>query len=118
MLNLLAVEKINGNGNGGQTSEFKLPTYSEAGLEEFKFTDANITDIFSALLSYVFVLAGLILFGFLIIGGFGLLTSAGDPEKVKKAQGQITSAVVGFLIIFVSYWLIQILEAVFGLTIL
>jgi len=84
-------------------------------LEE-KFPD--IGSLITELLKYIFVLAGLTLFILLIIGGFGLMTSGGSPEKMKAAQGKITSAVIGFIIIFISYWLMRILEIVFGITIL
>jgi hypothetical protein len=84
----------------------------------FKFKDSSIADILSALLPYIFTLAGLVLFIMLIMGGFGMLTSAGSPEKMKAAQGKITSAVIGFVIIFISYWLMRILEIVFGLNLL
>lgn len=77
--------------------------------------NATIGAVLSELLKYVYPVAGLILFAMLIAGGFGLLTAAGNPEGLKKAQGQITSALIGFVIIFVSYWLIQLLQAVFGL---
>jgi len=86
--------------------------------EGFSFAEGTIGDIITDLLPYIYVLAGLILFIYLIIGGFSLLTSAGDPKKVESAQGKITSAIVGFLIIFISYWIIQILEIVFGIEIL
>ena len=85
--------------------------------KDFKFKESNIGDIISALLPYVFVIAGLTLFILLIIGGFGLLTSGGNPDKVKGAQGKITSAIIGFVIIFVSYWLMRILEIIFGIKI-
>lgn len=83
-------------------------------------TDPNLTlgGIISAFLPHLFIGAGLFLFVYLIIGGFELLTSAGNPETIAKAKGKITHALVGFIIIFVSYWLIQILEIVFGITIL
>ncbi len=81
-----------------------------------QFTD--IGSIITQLLPIIFVLAGLVLFIFLIIGGFGLLTSGGSPEKMKASQGKITSAVIGFVIIFISYWLVRILEIVFGISIL
>ena len=81
-----------------------------------QFTDLG--SIITELLKYIFVLAGLTLFILLIIGGFGLLTSGGSPEKMKAAQGKITSAVIGFVIIFISYWLVRILEIVFGISIL
>jgi len=79
--------------------------------------DVTIGKIISALLPYIFALAGLILFIFLIMGGFELLTSGGNPESTKKAQGRITSALIGFLIIFLAYWITQILEVIFGITI-
>ena len=78
----------------------------------------DIGDIFSAALNYIFIIAGLGLFVFLIIGGFEFLTSGGDPEKIKSAQGKLTSAFIGFIIVFISYWLVQIVQVVFGITIL
>lgn len=96
----------------------KLPEYSEVeGLKQFKFADKKLGDIVSALLPYVFTISGLILFGILIWGGFELLTSGGNPESIKKAQGRITAALIGFLIIFLAYWLTQLLEAIFGIKI-
>ena len=38
-------------------------------------------------------------------------------DKEKKAQGKITSALVGFIIIFLAYWLTQALEIIFGIQI-
>lgn len=87
--------------------------------EGLKFgNQSTIGDILSGLLPYIFVIAGLTLFILLIMGGFGLLTSAGSPDKVKAAQGKITSAIIGFVIIFIAYWLMRILEIVFGLNLL
>ncbi len=97
---------------------YELPKYKDVpGFENFTFKEKTVGEIISALLPYVFIIAGLILFAMLIFGGFELLTSAGNPESVKKAQGRITSALIGFLIIFLAYWLTQILEVIFGITI-
>lgn len=73
--------------------------------------------VISKAITYVFPLAGLILFFMLIAGGFQLLTSAGDPEATKKGYQKILYAVIGFMIIFVAYWLIQIIEIIFGIKI-
>ena len=81
-----------------------------------KFSD--IGDIINALVPYIFALAGLALLLILILGGFELMTSAGDPKKMESAKGKITNAIVGFIIIFISYWIVQILEIVFGVEIL
>lgn len=79
--------------------------------------DLTIGEIISAILPYIFVIAGLILFFLLISSGFELLTSAGNPESQKKAQAKLTNAIVGFIIIFLAYWLAQIVEAVLGIQI-
>jgi hypothetical protein len=80
--------------------------------------DSNLSvgSIVSKFLPYLFVVAGLILMFYLIMGGFGLMTSGGDPKKVQSAQGKITSAVVGFFIIFVAYWITQLLQSILGLS--
>lgn len=87
----------------------------EPGKIDIRNTD--IGKIISAFLPYILTISGLILFGILIWGGFELLTSGGNPESIKKAQGRITAALIGFLIIFLAYWLTQLLEAIFGIKI-
>ena len=78
----------------------------------------SIGQIVSRLLVYIFPLAGIATFIYLLIGGFGYLTAAGNEEAAKKAQGQITNALIGFLIIFLSYWIVQILEIILGIELL
>ena len=88
-------------------------------IDTSKFgSELTVASIISRLLLYIFPIAGLILFFMLIAGGFGLLTSAGNPEKTKVAQGKIVSAIVGFIIIFAAYWLVQILQTILGFKIL
>ena len=79
-------------------------------------SDLSVGQIVSKFLPYLFVFVGLILLAYLIMGGFGLMTSGGDPKKVQSAQGKVTSAVIGFFIIFVAYWITQILQSIFGLS--
>lgn len=103
--------------------EFKISEVTESARYKevfggFKFEGKNLTDVLSALLPYVFALAGLMLFGAIIWSGFQFLTSGGDPKKTEEAKGCLTSAVVGFAIIFLSWWAIQILQIIFHLNIL
>ena len=53
----------------------------------------------------------------IVAGGFTIFTSAGNPEKIKKGQGMLVNALVGFLVIFASYWIIQLLEATLAINI-
>lgn len=76
--------------------------------------------LISILLKNIYVLAGIMLFVLLIVGGISMISSAGGGDAKKTAQGQkaITSAVIGFLLIFASYWIIQIIQYITGLEIL
>jgi len=47
-----------------------------------------------------------------IFGGFTWMTSGGNEEKVKKAQNILKSAVLGILIIFTSYALLNLLFSI------
>lgn len=75
----------------------------------------NISSIMTNALPIIFAIAGLVLFLFLIWGGFDYLTSMGDPKKAEEARGKITNALIGFIIIFVSYWIVQVVIRVFNL---
>jgi hypothetical protein len=81
-----------------------------------KFT--NLGSIFSELLKYVLVAAGLYLFAQLVLGGIDLMFAAGEPGKIKSAGDRITNAFIGFIIIFVSYFIVQIVQLVLGIKIL
>jgi hypothetical protein len=76
------------------------------------------TSFLSKILPNVYIIAGLILLFLLVFGGFTLITSAGDPEKSQQGQKTITNAIIGFLIIFASYWIIQIIQVLTGIPIL
>jgi len=79
---------------------------------------SSIGELISKILPNVFVVAGLLLFIFALAGGFVIITSGGNPEKNKQGTGFITAAVVGFVLIFGSYWLIQIIQHLTGINIL
>ena len=78
----------------------------------------NIGSLMSTLLPYILTAAGLGLLIMLIFGGIGLMTSAGNPDKIKASYGRITHALIGFVIIFASYMIVQLAEVVLGINIL
>ena len=84
----------------------------ETGL---KFAGGNLGEIISALLPFLFAGAGLLLLLFLLYGGISLMLSRGDPKAVQGAKDKITGAVVGFVIVFVAYWLVQIIGTILGI---
>jgi len=84
----------------------------------FNFKGQTPGAIIGGLLPYVYVIAGLLLLIMLIVGGITLMTAMGDPAKTKDGYGKITAGLIGFLIIFVSYMVVQILQVVLGIAIL
>jgi len=71
----------------------------------------------STVLPNVYVLAGLILFFLILLGGIGLISAGGDPEKISAGSKKITIAIIGFAVIFVSYWIIEIIQILTGVKI-
>lgn len=71
--------------------------------------------LFSTALKFVFPAAGILLLFYLVIGGFSLMSSAGDPKAAQAAKGRITSALIGFVIVFAAYWIVQIVGIILGL---
>ncbi len=80
---------------------------------EGKFT--SIASIVNAFVTPILSIAGIALFLFIVIAGFKYMASGDDPKAKDGAKGQLTSAVVGFVIIFGAYWIVQIISAVFGI---
>ena len=80
----------------------------------------SIGGLISTVLPNLYILAGLILLFFLIFGGLTVILGAGKGDSDQAAKGKkiLTNTLIGFLIIFVSYWIIQILEIITGIPIL
>ena len=80
----------------------------------------NFGTLVSAILANLYIIAGVILLILIILGGLGLIMGAGqsDPQKVAQGKKAVTTAIAGFLIIFASYWIIQLVELLTGINIL
>ena len=92
-----------------------IPTVKTGGAIDINKGDLKLGEIVSGLLPYLFAGAGLFLLLYLLLGGFQLMTSGGDPKKMQEAKGKLTNALVGFIIVFIAYWLVQIIASVLGL---
>lgn len=80
--------------------------------------DLTVADIINKLFPYIFGFAGIALFIFLIVGGFQIMTASDSPDKMEAGQKKIAAAIIGFLIIFAAYWIIQLAEKLLGIEIL
>ena len=75
---------------------------------------SNIGDIINNVVPFIITLAGIILFFVLMWGGFDYVTSQGMPEKVKSANAKITAAVIGFVLLVLSFLITRVLAYIFG----
>ena len=73
--------------------------------------------IIQVLLPNLFLFSGLIVLGILVFGGFTMVASGGDSKGLEKGRQAIQSALIGFLLIFGAYWIVQIIQIVTGLQI-
>ncbi len=80
-----------------------------------KYGGLSIGAIISKATEFIFGFAGLALLLMLIAGGFGILTSSGDAKKLASASQRLTYAILGFIIIFVAYWVVQLAAKILGL---
>lgn len=55
----------------------------------------------------------LILFIMFVIGSFRYLTSGGNPESIKKAQGTLKWALIGFLLFLASFLILRTIDCLF-----
>jgi len=99
---------------GGLYIEDLLGPRTNPKWEQFK----DLGTIISAFLPFLFILGGIVMGGMLIIGGFDILTSMGSEDKLKQGSEKIKNALIGFLLLFGSFWLAQIAQVLFKIPIL
>ena len=79
--------------------------------------NATLGEIISFLLPYLLTIAGLVLFAMLVAGAFTLLAGATNKENQEKGKKMVTSALTGFFVIFLAFWIAQILQVIFKINI-
>ncbi len=71
-------------------------------------------------LGVTFLLVGAVLLTlfYLIYGGISFITSGGDKQKVVQARLKLTYAVVGLIVVFLSFFIINLIGGIFGVSLL
>jgi len=81
-------------------------------------TDITPDRLLVFLINGLLIVAGLIAFFFLLIGGVQWIMAGGDKEGTEKARKRITSSIIGLAIVFSAYAMAFLVQAVFGVSIL
>lgn len=64
-------------------------------------------------IEFMLQLVGYLAVGFIIVGGFKYLTSAGAPDDIAKAKKTILNAVIGLVISIFSIGIVNVVVAIF-----
>ncbi len=77
----------------------------------------TIGGIVSGLIRLILVVAALVFFFILVIGGIRWIASGGDKAQTEAARNQITAALVGLVIVFAAWAIVQLINTFFGVNI-
>lgn len=74
-----------------------------------KFGAGSIGLVVGRAINFIFIVAVLIALGYLIYGAIKWIVSEGDKTNIESARSQIIAAIVGVVIIALSYLIINVL---------
>lgn len=105
-------------GDNGKLIDEQLPIYNDPNFTNRKCAEISTglgnlqTDPFGLVKSIMSVMLGFtggIAAIFIIIGGYKLMASQGNPEAIQAAREQITSAIIGLLFIIFSLVILEVI---------
>mgnify|MGYP001617520286 CR=1 FL=1 len=71
-------------------------------------------NILVAFVSLLLLIAAVLAIIFLLLGGIRWITSAGDPKGVEAARKQITYAIIGLIVAFLGFIIVNIVGDFLG----
>lgn len=66
----------------------------------------------------LFIIAIVLALIFLILGGVRWITSGGDPKGVESARKQLTYAIIGLIIVFLGFFIVNLVSGFFNIKLL
>ena len=104
MFFVLAVSSVQAEEQTGGLSAIKKGVDSTAQGAQLKAGEGvTLESAIGNIINSALGLVGVVLFGYLLYGGYKYMTAAGDSAAVTKALGIIRNAIIGIVIISMSY---------------
>jgi pseudouridine-5'-phosphate glycosidase len=82
-----------------------------------KLGTLTLPDIVSGLIRGALVVAAIVFFFILVIGGIKWIASGGDKAATEGARNQITAALIGLVIVFAAWAIVALINTFFGINI-
>ncbi len=89
-------------------AQFNLPNAGGTGLTGGITNETTLTGFILRVINIALALAGLIAVLFLIIGGFRYITAGGNEEASGSAKKIILNAVIGIIVIILSFVVVRV----------
>lgn len=72
--------------------------------------------VFKNLISIALIFAGIVAVFFIIYSGIRFISSGGDPKQVDAARQTLTWAIVGLVLILLSFLIVNVIATITGTT--
>ncbi len=95
--------------------------FAQATINVPKPPQINITDfgkLISALVGTILIIAALLAFLYLILGGVRWITSGGDKAGMEEARNKITHAIVGLIVVGAAWAIMTLVQNFLGVQII
>lgn len=76
----------------------------------------GLSSFVSTLVQDLIVFAGVLLLILIVYSGFTMVTGAGDPQSFERARKNLTSAIIGFIIVIAAWFIVQAIQVSTGFT--
>lgn len=73
-----------------------------------------IPTVFNNLVTAALFFSGIIAVFIIVMSGIKFITSGGDPKQVEGAKGTLTYAIIGLVLILLSFFIINIIAGITG----
>ena len=78
----------------------------------------NFLTLVSTAILIIMIVAALAFLFMLILGGVRYITSGGDKAATESARSQITAALIGLVIVFAAWAIVNLMSTFFGINIM
>lgn len=84
---------------------------------DFGGLNFTFSQLITGLIKGAMLVAAIVFFFMLVFGGIRWIMSGGDKGQTEAARNQITAALVGLVIVFAAWAIVQLISVFFGIDI-
>lgn len=113
-------QRAGGDGSSAPEAVNLCPQVQEGSPQNFNvLCNLNPSNALPGILTFILIVAVIIALIYLVWGGIKWITSGGDKGNVETARNQIIAAIIGLIVVFLAWFIINLLLTLFfgaGLT--